>query len=543
MRNIPQKESLTVEFKGDIKEKLSDNELVESVVGLANAKGGQLFIGVEDNGEITGLDEAHKDHTKLAAMIANKTVPPQPVRVDKIDSGKGCVVVEVPMSTTIVATSSGKVLRRRLKLDGTPETVPLYPHEYNTRLSNLSLLDFSAQTVSDASLADLDPLERERLRNVIKQNRGEQNLLELNDEDLDKSLQFIKYAGDRYVPTYTGLLLIGKIESIKKHIPTTSLFFQVLKNSTVKLNEKIVAPLLATFEKVSDLFTAYNEEQEIESGLFRISVPDFDKRAFREGLVNAFSHRDYSVMQAIRIQIDNDGLAISSPGGFIEGIGVDNLLTTEPRSRNSVLSDALKRIGLAERTGRGIDRILEGSLIYGKALPVFTASDATNVKVILPKSNPDVLFTQFIANETKKDKDAFSVFSLLVLDCLRRVSRASALIIRQETGLEEYRVQAAVTRLFEQGYVTVASINRSEIYSLSAVVLKDLKLKADKSKKIDIEQVMAFAKEKGTITRGDVMSLLNVSAPQAYRVLKSLADNGRLEFNGGKKAAEYRFIK
>ena len=53
--------------------------------------------------------------------------------------------------------------------------------------------------------------------------------------------------------------------------------------------------------------------------------------------------------------IEDDGLTISNPGGFIEGINADNLLDAEPHGRNPVLADAMKRIGLAERTGRGID--------------------------------------------------------------------------------------------------------------------------------------------------------------------------------------------
>lgn len=61
-------------------------------------------------------------------------------------------------------------------------------------------------------------------------------------------------------------------------------------------------------------------------------------------------------------------MLISNPGGFIEGINADNLLDAEPHGRNPVLADALKRIGLAERTGRGIDRIYEGSLLYGRLL-------------------------------------------------------------------------------------------------------------------------------------------------------------------------------
>ena len=58
--------------------------------------------------------------------------------------------------------------------------------------------------------------------------------------------------------------------------------------------------------------------------------------------------------------ISEDGLNIANPGGFIEGVSIKNLLTAEPHGRNPQLADALKRIGLAERTGRGIDRIYEG---------------------------------------------------------------------------------------------------------------------------------------------------------------------------------------
>lgn len=65
------------------------------------------------------------------------------------------------------------------------------------------------------------------------------------------------------------------------------------------------------------------------------------------------------MMGSVRVQINDEGLTISNPGGFVEGITLNNLLTAEPYGRNPLLSDALKRIGLAERTGRGIDRILK----------------------------------------------------------------------------------------------------------------------------------------------------------------------------------------
>ena len=65
----------------------------------------------------------------------------------------------------------------------------------------------------------------------------------------------------------------------------------------------------------------------------------------------------------VRVLMDDDGLTISNPGGFIEGVTIENLLTAEPHGRNPALADALKRIGLAERTGRGFDRIRHPELV------------------------------------------------------------------------------------------------------------------------------------------------------------------------------------
>ena len=83
MRKLPDKETLTVEFKSDIKrgaEGYSDDELVDEIVGMANTSGGYLYLGVEDDGTVTGLVPKHKDAIGAAAMIANKTVPALSVR-------------------------------------------------------------------------------------------------------------------------------------------------------------------------------------------------------------------------------------------------------------------------------------------------------------------------------------------------------------------------------------------------------------------------------------------------------------------------------
>ena len=544
--NIGFKEDLTIEFKSD-KNKLPDSDLVDAVVAFANTNGGDIYLGIEDDGEITGLHKSHQDITQLAAFIANKTVPPIAVRAEKSED-KQYLKISVPKSRSIVASSSGKIQRRRIKADGTPENVPMYPHEIASRLSDLSLLDYSSLCVPDAKYSDLDPVERERLRSIIRMNpQGEQNLLELDDEELDKALRLVADNNGQLTPTYCGMLLIGRTESLRRCVPTAEAAFQVMNGTNVVLNESFILPLLAAFEKMETYMNARNSEAEIEEGLFRISVPDYNKRAFREALVNAFSHRDYTMMGRVRVQMDNDGMTISNPGGFIEGVTIDNLLTVEPHGRNTALADAMKRIGLAERTGRGVDRIFEGSLLYGKPLPDYSESTNVMVKLFIPKSLPDPNFTKLISEEHRTTGESLPINSLLVLNALKRSRRATVNELADFAHITVEKARITAERLVESGMLESSGNGKGRCYTLSAKLYH-----ADnnitgyiRQKGIDNvrypEMVMQFAKENGgTITRGDVMELLHLTKSQAYNLLKKMVDDDKLDSKGTTRNAYYR---
>lgn len=116
-------ETLTVEFKSD-HSKLPDDDLVEALVCLANAEGGELWLGVEDDSAATGLHADHYRLEPLIELVAANTVPPLRVQAQLIDvSGVRVARFEVPKATDGVATSAGVFLLRRLKHDGTPECV------------------------------------------------------------------------------------------------------------------------------------------------------------------------------------------------------------------------------------------------------------------------------------------------------------------------------------------------------------------------------------------------------------------------------------
>ncbi len=496
---------------------LDEKELVSEIVGMTNTEGGVLYLGVEDNGDITGVHKKHKDPNGAMALIANKTVPSLSVRAEIIEEeGIEVLQIQIPMSKTIVATSDGKIQRRRLKPDRSPENVPMYPYEIPGRLSSLSQLDYSAQILLGATMDDLDGSERERLRNIIKYRKGDKTLLELTDEELDKALQLVKEEAGVLYPTVTGMLLMGKEDRIAEF----------------------------TFEMFEEYMKAWNPEKEMEYGLFRVPIPEFSEAAYREGLVNAFCHRDYTLIQAVRVAIEDEGLTIGSPEGFVEGVNLKNLLTVEPHGRNPVLADALKRIGLAEKTGRGIDRIFEGSIVFGRPLPDYSETTSTYVKLFIQKAEPDLAFTKMISNEENRLGRSLPINSLLILSALQSQRRLTIAEIAEVTNIGEIRAKAVVEKLVEAGLVDASGNNKARFYILSSKVYKEQDNIVGYVRQTGIDAVKYEAwimeliqKQGGKITRDNVVELLNVTPSQAYRLLKKLSDKGCIKLVGNGRAA------
>lgn len=547
MNIIPKKETLTIEFKSDI-EGFSEIELVSAIVAMTNTEGGILYLGVEDNGVPTGLSTKHKDPIGLMALIANKTVPSVSVRAEIIeDNGLEVMQIQIPMSRSIVATSDGKIQKRRLKPDGSPENVPMYPYEIPNRLSSLNLLDYSAQVLEGADINDLDSVERDRLRSIIKHRKGDHALLELSDEELDKALQLVKEEAGVLRPTVTGMLLLGKEDKIAELIPTAKATFQILEGTKVRKNEQLSKTLLSTFELFEEYMKAWNPERELEYGLFRIPIPEFSETAYREALVNAFCHRDYTILQSVRVAIDDDGLTISSPGGFIEGVNLSNLLTVEPHGRNQVLTDALKRIGLAEKTGRGIDRIFEGSIVYGRPLPDYSESTSSYVKVFIPRAEPDLAFTKMISNEERRLGRSLPISSLLILSTLQDRRRLNIKELSTIIHLSPVRTRSNVEKLVEAGLVEATGSEQTRSYILSSKIYEGQNNIAGYLRQTGIDTtkyetgIMELAKlQKGIVTRENVAQLLNVNSSQAYRLLKKLSSKGLIELVGSGRKAHYK---
>jgi len=543
---LPKSESLTVEFKSDRK-RLNDDELVEALACMANGEGGELWLGVEDDGTPTGLHPDHQNLGGLPGLVASRTSPSLNVSVQSVEIMGVCVArIRVPRSSTEVATTSGKYLRRRLKQDGAPECVAMLPHERHSRASRFGLNDASAQAVAGATLADFDPLERERLRQTVQRYGGDRVLLELDDEALDGALGFTTRndSGER-VPTLTGLLVIGRETALRERVATHELAFQVLEREAVRFNEFRRFPLLKAMDWLETNFRPYNPERELQIGLFRVPVPKVDMGAFREAVANALVHRDYHRLGATHVRLSDDGLTISNPGGLVEGVTVHNLLTTEPRPRNPSLADAMKRIGVVERSGRGVDKIYRGMLRFGRPEPDYGRTDGNSVILQLATVDADDLFLQLVVEQEGRQNGELPIDSLIALAALREHKRVGAEELAEHIQRDPTQAKRTLEKLVEVGLVEAHGNARSRSYTMSVDMYR---AKGDKlaytrqigfSKLQHEQMVLAHVRHHGRIQRNEVMELCHLDANQAVVLLRRLRAEGRLAKHGERRGAFY----
>jgi ATP-dependent DNA helicase RecG len=544
---LPPKESLTVEFKSDQK-RLSDTDLVEALVCLANTDGGELWLGVEDDGRVTGLHADHALLVGLAGLVAARTSPSLQVDVESVDvDGVQVACIRVPKAQSEVATQTGVYVRRRIKHDGTPECVPMLPHERISRASSFGLVDVSAQPVAGSTLADFDPLERERLRQAIQKYGGDRVLLELDDEALDGALGFSTRtpAGER-VPTLTGLLVIGRENALRERVSTHEFAFQVLAREAVSFNEFRRFPLLKALDWLETNFRPYNPEKEVQIGLFRVPIPKVDMGAFREAVANALVHRDYHRLGAVHVKLDDHGLTVSNPGGLVEGVTLDNLLTTAPRPRNPALADAMKRIGIVERSGRGVDKIYRGMLRFGRPEPDYSRTDHNSVILQLATVDADEVFLQLIVEqENRQNGAALPIDSLIALAVLREQKRLGVDELAKHIHSDSTQARRTLEKLVEAGLAQAHGNTRSRSYTLSVEVYQAKGQQVAYTRQAGFsglqneQMVLSHVRHHGKIRRSEVIELCHLTEDQAAKLLKRFKDDGKLVQSGERRWAFY----
>lgn len=534
-------ESINTEFKSwnkvsDMKKRI--NLAVDELIAFANNKGGTLYFGVEDNGEVTGCD-GNYDLQNIIESIYEKTRPSIFVDPEEIEyNGKKVIALTVASDGITHATTDGRCLKRLGK-----NSKPFYPDEMSNRYSEIQSSDFSGRILSDSTEDDINKLEVYKLKEKLKARNPESTLADMDDIAFLRDLALIKYDGNNIKLTVAGLLFVGKEQSINRLLPQAEVIY--LHYSETNLEEydarlDMKAPIISVIDRLSEKIQDSNRIVNVQVGLFRLEIADFPEKVFQEALLNALSHRDYQSQGAVYVKHYPNKIVIENPGAFLDGITEENIITHPSVPRNKLIAETLQHLKYVQRTGQGVDIIFREMLSSGKPFPEYRSyNDAVSLTIY--SAVDDVDFVKFIANEENELGRTFSLSELMILRYLkdnRKITMSEA-----ESLIQEARDQAqnACNNLKRYGLIELSGNE----YMLTAKIYDELKNSVDYTKDKAIqyikarEMILEYIRDRGFINNELVRELCGFSQKQARIILQRMRKENLIELSEKGRYAKY----
>ena len=526
-------ESLTVEYKEDTSGEFSEQKIYECAVAFANTSGGVLLIGVTDSGQLKGatsIGTRWQSPHELVSMISQNTWPSLMATVFFIThNGIKIIFIKIQQAVTIVGTKSGKYLKRRLDGKGKPGNYPMEPSEIASGVSVIGGMDFSSTELSGCDLNDIDiKLAKQTFENLRNRtnDQGEKTFFSQSPKDILKSLALIN---NKEVPNIAGLLLFGKKESLKYRMPNAFVQYQQFGLSGEILeNIRYDGPLIKLIPKLNELEGLKRKSDEFLYRGQSITVPEYSEKAIRETIANALSHRDYTYQNSTQVQLFNNELIVTSPGGLPRGVKIDKLLSASPSPRNRRLSEALYRLKLSEGSGRGIDFIYYGQAKYGRPTPDYSMTDNDRVSVRIPGGKANLDFCKLILSID----ESLAINEMLLLNTMfinKNISLEEATKILQrshnyakEILLSMHRKKLVETNEKGEVFFLKASISP---FARKVVTPKRISFKERERYKGLIEDVLSNREEQ---SKGNIADAVGLSIHQCYRLLKELEEEEKI---------------
>ena len=351
-------------------------------------------------------------------------------------------------------------------------------------------------------------------------------LPDLDDIDFLRDLQLIKYDGDVERLTIAGLLFVGKEASIQRLLPQAEVVYlhysaDNLEEYDARLDLKL--PLISIIDKLTERVQAYSKIENIQVGLFRLEVEDFPERVFQEALLNALSHRDYQSNAAVYVKQYPDKIVIENPGGFLDGITEDNIITHPSIPRNKLIAETLQNLKYVQRTGQGVDIIFKDMISMGKPYPRYRSfNDAVSLTIFSAIDNTE--FVKFITEVQDKNSKIMSLAEMMILRDLmdNRKEQLSELSRKVQKSLDE--TKKSCNELVNSGLIEIVG----KEYMLTAKVYEALKSDVEYTRDKTVQYIKAknmileYLQINDQITSAKIQEMCGFTKQQARSVIDKM---------------------
>ena len=505
-------------------------DVAETLAAMANADGGALVLGIEDDGAVSGADYP-EDRLKILRSAPKTHIKPAVkawIREGKLNE-KPVLLFEVDWSMEAHQLTDGRYL---LRIDD--RNVPFPAADIEAMKEGKRRRVTETRFVSEATLADLDLSLIGRL--------GERQGMRASSEEILAHYRLAEGRNGRTVLTMAALLLFGKdpgrwhprcgIDFVK-YEGTERRFGAALN---IIKRERIEGPLVLLIEKAYETIRPHLRERQRLVDLFFEEKLEYPNFAWQETIVNAVAHRDYRYEGlGVEIWMFDDRLEIRSPGELVEPVTLERLLRRERihASRNPRIVRVLSDFGYMREQGEGIPRIFEAMEHDGLYPPGIRMEAEAIFTVTLRNTvaySPETLrwLAQFEPQGLNGNQKRILVYAK------EHQNAFTSREYQKLVGMDIYQASRDIKDLIGKGLVKLPR-KGGRIYELSSsgtpVAAAEIP-----SEYTALEPVL---KEKGYIKNEDIRMVLGVSRRQAVRVAGKLVDQGILKVSGGGRERRY----
>jgi ATP-dependent DNA helicase RecG len=353
-------ESDTVEFKESF-----DREAVVAAGAFANTRGGTIFIGITDRGDVIGAQIGTESLREWANTISQSTEPRLIPEMDAVScEGKPVAAIRIKENPLKPVAVRGRCYRRV----GTSNRV-MQPHEIAEMHLQSIGSSWDLTPVPKATLADLDTA---KVADYIKKANETGRRSIASGESPQAVLEKIGLARDG-IPSWAAILLFGK--DPQRFVSQAVMHCGLFDTDEISvLDDRMAAGTITG--QVDDAMEFIRKNIRVAFVMTgepeRKQVWDYPAEALREAVINAACHRDYTISSATEIRIFRDSLRVWSPGGLAPGITLPELFSSHASVlRNKGIAQVLYDIGWIERWGSGIQKMRSASADAGLPEPVF----------------------------------------------------------------------------------------------------------------------------------------------------------------------------
>ena len=315
------------------------DDIAKEVIAFANTDGGEIYVGVNDDGTPAPLENTDDTYTRITNSVRD-SVAPDVTMFTKYSLNNGVIKVNV---------SEGSSKPYYLKSKG------LKPSGVYIRQGASSVQASPEQIRRMIKLSDRDSYEEMRsLEQELTFNTAAETFKKHNipfSEDKYKALGIVSINDELF--TNLGLIISDQC----RHTIKAAVFADE-ENINFVDHREFGGSVFSQIENAFEYIMLNNKNRSVFSGIDRIDIPDYPEAAIREALLNAVVHRDYGFSGSIIININSKCIDIISIGGLVSGLSEEDIMNgiSQPRNRN--LAEMFHRLKYIESYGTGIRKIL-----------------------------------------------------------------------------------------------------------------------------------------------------------------------------------------